>query len=78
MLGTALWQHAKMTTILKSPRGLKDLECKKGQLSSSPPIPCVPPTDLVTTKELLENLKIKLPDKIVFNMSRTEQLKKLE
>jgi hypothetical protein len=58
-----------MSTALKSPEGLKDLECKKGQLSSRPPIPYIPPTDLVTTKEAPESLKIKLPNGTVFNMS---------
>ncbi len=47
MLDTSLWQHIKMTTILKSPKGLKDSECKKGQLSSQPPVLYVLPTDLV-------------------------------
>jgi hypothetical protein len=55
-----------MTTILKSPKGLKDSECKKGQLSSRPPVPYVPPTDPVTTKESFDNLKIKLPDRTMF------------
>jgi hypothetical protein len=69
MLITTLWQHTKMSTALKSPKGLKDLEFKKGQLSSWPPIPYVPPTDLVNTKEAPETLKIKLPDRTIFNMS---------
>jgi hypothetical protein len=69
MLSTTFWQHAKLSTILKGPKGLKDLECKKGQLSSWPPIPYVPPTDLITTKEAPESLKIKLPNGTVFNMS---------
>jgi hypothetical protein len=30
MLSTVLWQHAKMSTTLKSPDGLKDLKCEKG------------------------------------------------
>jgi hypothetical protein len=58
-----------MSIILKNPKGLKDLECKKGQLSSWPPIPYIPLTDLVTTKESPENLKIKLSNGTVFNMS---------
>ncbi len=52
VLSTTLWQHAKMSTILKSPKGLKDLECKKGQLSSWPIIRYIPQKDLVTTKEV--------------------------
>ncbi len=59
----------KMSTTLKSPKGLKDLECEKGQLSSSPPIPYIPLTDLLTTKEVPESLKIKLPVGTIFNMS---------
>ena len=58
-----------MSTTLKSPEGLKNLECKKWQLSSCPPILYVPPMDLVATKEAPESLKIKLPDGTVFNMS---------
>jgi hypothetical protein len=69
MLGTALWQHTKVSTALNSPKGWKDSECKKRQLSSLPPILYVPLTDLLTTKEALESsLKIKLPDGTVFNM----------
>ncbi len=48
LLGTGLWQYAKMSTSLKSPDGLKDTECKKGQLSHRPPIPNVPVVDVVT------------------------------
>jgi hypothetical protein len=55
-VGMTLWQHAKMTTILKSPEGLKDSERKKGQLNSPPPIPDVPSTDLVVTKKSLINM----------------------
>jgi hypothetical protein len=51
LLGTGLWQYTKMSTPLKSPNGLKDAECKKGQLSHWPPIPYVPVVDLVTPKE---------------------------
>jgi hypothetical protein len=45
------------------------LECKKCQLSSWPPIPYVPPADLVATKEMPESLKIKLPAGTIFNLS---------
>jgi hypothetical protein len=48
LLGTGLWQHAKMSTSLKSPGGLRDTECKKGQLSHQQPIPYVPKIDIVT------------------------------
>ncbi len=75
MLGTTLWQHAKMSTILKKSGGLKDAECEKGQLSSWPPIPYLPPTDLLTTMVMVpsKNLKIKLPDGTVFTMTIISQ-----
>jgi hypothetical protein len=58
-----------MTTILKSLEGLNDLECKKGQLSSQPPIQYVSPTDLLTTKESSKNLKAKHPAGTIFDMT---------
>jgi hypothetical protein len=51
-----------MSTSLKSPDGLKDAECKKGQLSHRPPIPYVPVIDIVTPKKEPQIFKIKLPD----------------
>ncbi len=51
-----------MSTSLKSPDGLKDAECKKGQLSHQPPIPYVPVVDIVTPKEEPQIFTIKLPD----------------
>jgi hypothetical protein len=62
LLGTGLWHHAKMSTSLKSTDGLKDAECKKGQLSHQPPIPYVPVIDIVTPKEDPQVFKIKLPN----------------
>jgi hypothetical protein len=62
LLGTGLWQYAKMSTSLKSPDGLKDAECEKGQLSHRPPMPFVPVVDIVTPKEEPQIFKIKLPD----------------
>jgi hypothetical protein len=59
--GTRLWHHAKMSTALKSPDGLKDSECKKGQLSHRLPIPYVPVVDIATPKEEPQVFKIKLP-----------------
>jgi hypothetical protein len=46
----------------KSLEGLKDAECKKGQLSHRPPIPYVPVFDIVMPKEEPQIFKIKLPD----------------
>jgi hypothetical protein len=51
-----------MSTSLKSPDGLKDAECKKGQLSHQPLILYVPVFDIVTLKEEPQVFKIKLPD----------------
>jgi hypothetical protein len=51
-----------MSTSFKSPDGLKDAECKKGQLSHRPPIPYVPVIDIVTPNEEPQIFKIKLPD----------------
>ena len=51
-----------MSTSLKSPDGLKDAECKKGQLSHWLPIPYVPVVDIITPKEECQHYKVKLPD----------------
>ncbi len=51
-----------MSTSLKSPDGLKDTECEKGQLSHRPPIPYVPVLDIITPKEDPQVFKIKLPN----------------
>ncbi len=51
-----------MSTSLKSPDGLKDAECEKGQLSHQPPIPYVPVVNIVTPKEEPQCFKVKLPD----------------
>ncbi len=69
LLSTGLWQHAKMSTTLKTPDGLKDSEWKKGQLSNWPPIPYVPVVDIVMPKEDPQVLKVKLPDDSHLNMS---------
>jgi hypothetical protein len=57
-----------MSTSLKSPEGLKNVECKKGQLSDWPPIPYVPETDIVTPKEEPQVFKVKLPDESHLSM----------
>jgi hypothetical protein len=51
-----------MSTSLKSPDGLKDVECMKGQLSHRPPFPYVPVVDIITPKEESQHFKVKLPD----------------
>ncbi len=64
LLGTGLWRYTyvKMSSNLKSPDMLKDVECEKGQLSQRPPIPYVPVLDFVTPKEDPAILKVKLPN----------------
>ncbi len=57
-----------MSTTLKSPNGLKNAECKKGQLSNRLPIPYVPETDIVMPKEEPQSLTVKLPDNSHLNM----------
>jgi hypothetical protein len=57
-----------MSTSLKSLDGLKDAECKKGQLSHRPPIPYVPVVDIVMPKEEPQIFKIKLPDESHLSM----------
>jgi hypothetical protein len=68
LLGTGLWQHAKMSTTLKTPNGLNNAECKKGQLSNRPPILYVPEVDIVIPKEEPQTLKVELPDNAHLNM----------
>ncbi len=51
-----------MSVPLKSPKGLRDSECEKGNLGIRPPIPYVPPTDLIPVKEKIETVKIKVLD----------------
>ncbi len=51
-----------MSTTLKTPDGLNNAECKKGQLSNWSPIPYVPEVDNVMPKEEPQTLKVKLPD----------------
>jgi hypothetical protein len=57
-----------MSASSKAPEGLKDSECEKGHLGNRPPVPYVPPTDLLQTKESSEVLKVKLSDGTVFSM----------
>jgi hypothetical protein len=57
-----------MSTSLKSPNGLKNSECGKGQLSNRLPIPYVAEMDIVVPKEEPPILKVKLPDDSHINM----------
>jgi hypothetical protein len=62
LLGTGLWHHAKLSTSLKSPDGLKDAECKEGQLFHRPSIPYVTVVDILMPNEDPQVFKIKLPN----------------
>jgi hypothetical protein len=68
MLSTGLWQYTKMSTTLKAPNGLKNSDCKKGQLSNWSPILYVAEMDLMSSKEEPQVLKVKLPDDCHLNM----------
>jgi hypothetical protein len=58
-----------MSTNLKFPLdGLKNIECEKGTLPVRPPIPFVPPADLLEKREM-EQIKVKLPDRTRSQMS---------
>ncbi len=58
ILRTAPWRAYTMSST-KSNEGLKDSECKKGQLAIWPPISYVPPTDLRSSTES-ETIKVRL------------------
>ena len=58
-----------MSASSKVPEGLKDSECEKGNLGARPPIPYVPPTDLLQAKENSDSIKLKLPDGTVISMT---------
>ncbi len=57
-----------MSTSLKSPDGLNDTECKKGQLFHWLPIPYAHVIDIVMPKEEPQIFKIKLPDALHLSM----------
>jgi hypothetical protein len=57
-----------MSTNLKSPlEGLKNIKWEKGTPPVRPPIPYVPPTDLLKKQEM-EEIKVELPDGAKFKM----------
>jgi hypothetical protein len=58
-----------MSTALKSPNGLKNSKCKKGQLSNQQPIPYIAEMDIIMPKEELQVLNVKLPNNSHLNMS---------
>ncbi len=57
-----------MSYTLNSHDGLKNSECEKGQLTTWPPIPYVAETDILTSKEEPQVLKVRLPDDSQLNM----------
>jgi hypothetical protein len=63
-----LYLLARMSSSSKANEGLKDSESKKGHLGKCPPIPYVPPMDLLQAKDNTEILKVKLPNASVFYM----------
>jgi hypothetical protein len=68
VLSTRLWQYARISTTLKAPGRLKNSECNKRQLSNLPPITYVTETDIVTSKEEPQVLKVRLLDDSHLNM----------
>jgi hypothetical protein len=68
ILSNGLYQYAKMSTTLKALDGLKNSECKKGQLSNRPSIPFVTETDIVMSKVEPQVLKVRLPNNSHLNM----------
>jgi hypothetical protein len=58
-----------MSTSFKCPDGLKDTECKKGQLSHRLPIPYVSVVDVLMPEEEPQIFKIKLPNTSHLSMS---------
>jgi hypothetical protein len=68
ILETLLWTYS-MSSSLKTPlEGLKALECKKGKPGARPPIPYVPPTNLIKKQEG-KQIKVKMPDGTNFCMA---------
>jgi hypothetical protein len=67
LLETLLWQCAMSTNLKSPPEGLKNVECEKGTPPVKPPIPYVPPTDLLKKWET-EQIKVELPNGTWFQM----------
>jgi hypothetical protein len=68
IIRTKLCLSPTMSVPLKSPEGLKDSECEKGNLLHCPPIPYIPPTDLLPAIDKIETIKIKVADGSTVNM----------
>ncbi len=46
-LETPLWTYSMSSSLKSPPKGLKVSKCEKGKSGARPPIPYVPPTDLI-------------------------------
>jgi hypothetical protein len=70
ILETPLWSYSySMSSRAKSPlEGLKASECENGKLGARPPIPYLPPADLIKKREG-EQIKVKMPDGTNFSMA---------
>jgi hypothetical protein len=70
ILETPLWSYSySMSSNAKSPpEGLKASKCKKGKSGVRPPIPYIPPTNLIKKWEG-EQIKVKMPDGTNFSMA---------
>jgi hypothetical protein len=71
ILETPLWSYlcSRMSSGAKSPpEGLKASEWEKGKSGARPPIPSVPPTDLIEKWEGGQ-IKVKMPDGTNFSMA---------
>ncbi len=64
ILETPLWSYS-MSSSLKSQKASK---CKKGKSGVRPPIPYVPPTDLIE-KQDSKQIKVKMPDGTNFSIA---------
>ncbi len=67
ILETSLWQHTMSSNLKSPPEGLKPSECKKGKSMAWPPIPYVPPSDLIKKRETTQ-IKVKMPNDTNFGM----------
>ncbi len=67
LLETPLWQCTMSTNLKSLPEGHKNVKNEKGTLPVRPPIPYVPPTDLLEKWET-EQIKAELLDRTKFQM----------
>ena len=65
LIGTKLYLSFRLSTASKTPKGLKDSICEKGDLESRLPVLYVPPMDLLQMKDSSETLMVKLANETV-------------